>query len=153
MEIILFTDPNRNSTPIGCATIQFGEVLLFPQNKIQLVAKVFFLECDCHSHGIDEHINCKFKVKKKRHLGNLSMWFRLTCELEVLKKFGTHFWLFENQMPGDTGAKDYSNAMQRGNNDVLAIAEATHMKTVEKSFIILKFEFIHLFLLCFFAYR
>lgn len=98
MEIVLFTTTtDRNATPFGHATIQFSEVLLFPQNKIQLITKVFQLKCDCESHAVSQQKQCKFAVQEQKLLGNLSIWFRLTCELDILRRFGTHFWMFDNK--------------------------------------------------------
>lgn len=136
---MVFAVTDRSSTPFGYATIRFGEVLLFPQNKIQLVTKVFLLECDCDSHAANDHKRCKFHVNEQKHLGNLSIWFRLTCELEVLKKFGTHFWLFGDKAAMPTQSNTgHSKALQRSSShgisndhNALAISEITHRKTVD----------------------
>ncbi|XP_055310223.1 uncharacterized protein LOC129573573 [Sitodiplosis mosellana] len=71
------------TTLIGAVDISLAEVLIFPQNKIQLTTKVMSISNDC------DHKNrfcaCDVTQSKPKHLGNLTLWFRLTCELDILK--------------------------------------------------------------------
>lgn len=100
----LFAAVGEKQTSVGYATVQFGEVLLFPQNKIQFVTKVVSLECDCddlHTNSVQIHCSCTGAMPKRKHLGNLSIWFRLTCQLQILRNYGTQLWLFDGKASGD----------------------------------------------------
>ena len=46
--------------------------------------------CDIHESSMQK-CSCRGLAKPK-HLGNLLLWFRLTCELENLKKFASKIW-------------------------------------------------------------
>lgn len=83
MSINLFASSGSASTLMGMVAISLAEVLIFPQNKIQLTTKVMSIvdECD-HS---ETYCGCNVTLAKPKHLGNLTLWFRLTCELDVLK--------------------------------------------------------------------
>lgn len=74
---------------MGSVDISLAEVLMFPQNKIQLTTKVMSVLTDCDHN--DSYCGCNIKMTKPRHLGNLTLWFRLTCELDVLKSLYNEF--------------------------------------------------------------
>lgn len=77
------------SQMVGETKITFSEVLIFPQNKIQLQTKVMSTDLDCakdHSNAVNRDCSCYGITAKLKHLGNLSIWFRLTCELDTLKQ-------------------------------------------------------------------
>lgn len=79
------------SAIIGRAGINFSEVLMFPQNKIQLSIKVMSsIDGDCPNK--QRYCTCHGISPKQKHLGNLSIWFRLTCELSTLKRFAGQCW-------------------------------------------------------------
>lgn len=79
LNAILSTSSSSSQSKIGVTLINFSEVLVFPQNKVQLNAKVMSYE------------NENSKTTSK-HIGNLSLWARLTCELSALKEFVEKSW-------------------------------------------------------------
>lgn len=84
-----------SSAIIGRAVINFSEVLMFPQNKIQLTIKVMSL-IDGECPNKQRYCTCQGISAKQKHLGNLSIWFRLTCELSTLKRFAGRCWSQKN---------------------------------------------------------
>lgn len=77
---------------MGAVDVNLAEVLLFPQNKIQLTTKVMSVpinDDDCEH--TDHFCGCGISMTKPKHLGNLTIWFRLTCELDVLKSLFADF--------------------------------------------------------------
>lgn len=84
-----------SSAIIGRADINFSEVLMFPQNKIQLTIKVMStIDGDCPNK--QRYCTCHGISPQQKHLGNLSIWFRLTCELSALKRSAGRFWSQRN---------------------------------------------------------
>lgn len=81
-----------NEIQMGSSTINFAEVLVFPQNKIQLTTKMMSVSNEC-DHSYDKYCACSESARKSKHLGNLTIWFRLTCELDVLKSFASKHWI------------------------------------------------------------
>lgn len=85
-----------SSAVIGRAGISFSEVMMFPQNKIQLAIKVMSsIDGDCPNK--QRYCTCHGISPKQKHLGNLSIWFRLTCELSALKRFAGRYWTQTNE--------------------------------------------------------
>lgn len=83
MVVNLVASTGSTAIPMGAVDISLAEVLIFPQNKIQLTAKVMSVVDYCnHTHSF---CACDPTNAKPKHLGNLTLWFRLTCELDVLK--------------------------------------------------------------------
>lgn len=85
------------STPaplaVGKAQLNISEVLIFPQNKIQLDTKVMSIDTECRSHmNAIQACSCQGSATRRRHLGNLSVWFRLTCEMDTLKMHSDQLW-------------------------------------------------------------
>lgn len=81
---------------MGTADINFGEVLVFPQNKIQLTTKIMSTVSSagtCDHDAFEKYCACTESARKSKHLGNLTIWFRLTCELDVLKSFANKHWI------------------------------------------------------------
>lgn len=91
MKIFATAGPNKK-TLAGAASINFSEVLIFPQNKIQLTTKVMSIPNEC-DHSYENYCTCMETARKPKHLGNLTVWFRLTCELDVLKSFSNNHWI------------------------------------------------------------
>lgn len=85
----LYASTGSTITLMGAVDISLAEVLMFPQNKIQLTTKLMSVSSECDHEG--SYCGCNVTVAKTRHLGNLTMWFRLTCELDVLKSLYTDF--------------------------------------------------------------
>lgn len=85
----LYASTGSTITLMGTVDISLAEVLMFPQNKIQLTTKVMSASSEC-DHD-DSYCGCNVTMAKPRHLGNLTLWFRLTCELDVLKSLYTDF--------------------------------------------------------------
>lgn len=81
--INLFASIGSKSTLMGAVDISLSEVLIFPQNKIQLTTKVMSITSECDHN--EAFCACDPSLARPKHLGNLTLWFRLTCELEVLK--------------------------------------------------------------------
>lgn len=93
VNLIASTNDGTTTTLIGTVDISLAEVLIFPQNKIQLTTKVMSILNDCDHK--DRLCACDVTLSKPKHLGNLTLWFRLTCELDVLKSLynkGEHQW-------------------------------------------------------------
>lgn len=88
----IFATAGPNETLVGATSINFSEVLIFPQNKIQLTTKVISIPSEC-DHSYENFCTCNETARKPKHLGNLTVWFRLTCELDVLKSFSNNHWL------------------------------------------------------------
>lgn len=82
---------------MGSVEINLAEVLLFPQNKIQLTTKVMAVISNDECEHTDRFCGCGISVAKPKHLGNLTIWFRLTCELDVLKSLFTDFDQWRSQ--------------------------------------------------------
>lgn len=82
---------------MGSVEINLAEVLLFPQNKIQLTTKVMSVISDDECEHTDRFCGCAHSMAKPKHLGNLTIWFRLTCELDVLKSLFTDFDQWRSQ--------------------------------------------------------
>lgn len=96
----LFTSTGSSSTLVGAAEISLSEVLLFPQNKIQLTAKVMSTSYECnHMDSFERVCGCKSYSNKPKHLGNLTLWFRLTCDFKILK------YLFNEHLHYDSQGK------------------------------------------------
>lgn len=84
-----------SSAIIGRAGINLSEVLMFPQNKIQLTVKVMSsIDGDCPNK--QRYCTCHGISPKQKHLGNLSVWFRLTCDMSSLKRFAGRYWTQSN---------------------------------------------------------
>lgn len=83
LSISLFASAGSSNTLMGSVDISLAEVLMFPQNKIQLTTKVMSISDECDH--TEQYCGCNVTMTKPRHLGNLTLWFRLTCELDVLK--------------------------------------------------------------------
>lgn len=88
----IFATAGPNETLVGDASINFSEMLIFPQNKIQLTTKVMSIPGEC-DHSYENYCTCNETARKPKHLGNLTVWFRLTCELDVLKSFSNNHWI------------------------------------------------------------
>lgn len=96
----------ESSLLVGKASLNISEVLMFPQNKIQLDTKVVSADGECSSHmNSIKACSCQGTSTRRRHLGNLSLWFRLTCEMDVLKAHAEHFWTEGNGGRGRDSAR------------------------------------------------
>lgn len=94
---------------IGRAGINFGEVLMFPQNKIQMTVKVMSsIDGDCPNK--QRYCTCHGISPKQKHLGNLTVWFRLTCELDTLKRFAGRHWSQRNGTDHQPRVRSSENA-------------------------------------------
>lgn len=110
MLINLFASTGSTTTLIGAVDISLAEVLIFPQNKIQLTTKVMSISNDCDH--TDRFCACDVTQSKPKHLGNLTLWFRLTCELEVLKSLyndSEHKWGPQSDSQGHVKDIDETN--------------------------------------------
>lgn len=88
MTINLFASAGSTNSLMGTSDISLSEVLIFPQNKIQLTTKVVSVSNGCeHMDAFENYCSCDVTAAKPKHLGNLRLWFRLTCELDVLKLY------------------------------------------------------------------
>lgn len=94
----IFAAAVPNETLVGAANINFSEVLIFPQNKIQLTTKVMSIPSEC-DHSYENYCTCNETARKPKHLGNLTVWFRLTCEMDVLKSFSNNHWISKSDEP------------------------------------------------------
>lgn len=92
---------------VGQADLNLGEVLVFPQNKIQLTTKIMSIcgECEQQTKAFERFCACNDATMKSKHLGNLTLWFRLTCELEVLKSYASQSWFIQPNV-GHTQSKE-----------------------------------------------
>lgn len=79
LNVNLIASLESKQSIVGSAALNVSEALLFPHNKVQLTAKVMSFDGE-KSRGAQKHI------------GNLSLWVRLTCELDALKQFVEKFW-------------------------------------------------------------
>lgn len=52
------------------------------------------IDGDCPNK--QRYCTCHDLSPKQKHLGNLSIWFRLTCELSTLKRFAGRYWSQRN---------------------------------------------------------
>lgn len=104
----IFATAGPNETLVGAASINFSEVLIFPQNKIQLTTKVMSIPSQC-DHSYENYCTCNEIARKPKHLGNLTVWFRLTCEMDVLKSFSSNHWISKS---------DEQSAKLRQSNDI-----------------------------------
>lgn len=95
--ISLFATGGSSTALMGVVDINLAEVLLFPQNKIQLTTKVMSVLSNDDCEHADRFCGCGISVAKPKHLGNLTLWFRLTCELDVLKSLFTDFDQWRSQ--------------------------------------------------------
>lgn len=103
---------------MGSVNINLAEVLLFPQNKIQLTTKVMSVIGNDECEHTDRFCGCGgISVPKPKHLGNLTLWFRLTCELDVLKSLFTDFDQWRSQTNHSAAAESETGA------DVTAIGQ------------------------------
>lgn len=98
LELNLLADDGATPMVVGRAQLNVSEVLMFPHNKIQLDTRVMSVEGECRSHmnGI-QACSCQGSTTRRRYLGNLSVWFRLTCEMETLKMHSDHLWTAVDQ--------------------------------------------------------
>lgn len=55
--------------------------------------------CTCHGISL-----------KQKHVGNLSIWFRLTCELSSLKRFAGNYWSQQNSSEHQIHPNDSTSA-------------------------------------------
>lgn len=104
MSINLFASTGTTSTLMGVAEISLSEVLIFPQNKIQLITKVISVSSECeHMNAFEQYCSCDVTMAKPKHLGNLTLWFRLTCELDVLKHYINNIeqWWAQSEKPNN----------------------------------------------------
>lgn len=100
---------------VGKADINLSEVLIFPHNKIQLTAKILSVcgECEQRSQPFERFCDCNDATVKSKHLGNLAIWFRLTCELDVLRSFASKNWFSQQpQLNGQTQLKENESSEQ-----------------------------------------
>ncbi|XP_031620520.1 uncharacterized protein LOC116339048 [Contarinia nasturtii] len=96
VNLIASSSTGSTTTTIGSVNINLAEVLIFPHNKIQLTTKVISISNDCNH--TDTFCECDvMNATKARHVGNLTLWFRLTCELDVLKSLynRNEYWASE----------------------------------------------------------
>lgn len=84
----MFAVAGSNEMFVGFGIINLAEVLAFPQNKIQLTIKIMSTANDC-DHELNKYCACNENAKRSKHLGNLTIWFRLTCEWDILKSFAS----------------------------------------------------------------
>lgn len=105
LEFRLLAEVGPSSIVVGKSMLNLSEMLIFPQNKIQLETKVMSVdnECASHMHSI-QMCSCRGSATRRKHLGNLSVWFRLTCEMDVLKEHAEHLWMDERPPSHDSGA-------------------------------------------------
>lgn len=106
---------------MGAVDISLAEVLIFPQNKIQLTTKVMSISDECdHS---ETFCGCNVTLAKPKHLGNLTLWFRLTCELDVLKSLYNEIdqWRSQNGPNPDKPP----NTVDQSNFDVKQVSSMT----------------------------
>lgn len=97
VRINLFATAGSTNVLMGIVDINLAEVLLFPQNKIQLTTKVMSIITNDECEHTDRFCGCGITMAKPKHLGNLTIWFRLTCELDVLKSLFTDFDQWRSQ--------------------------------------------------------
>lgn len=95
--ISLYATAGAANILMGSVEINLAEVLLFPQNKIQLTTKVMSVIGNDECEHTDRFCGCAIPMAKPKHLGNLTIWFRLTCELDVLKSLFTDFDQWRSQ--------------------------------------------------------
>lgn len=93
-----------SSITVGKALLNLSEVLIFPQNKIQLDTRVMSIDTECRAHAI-KSCSCQGSATRRKHLGNLSVWFRLTCEMDALKAHAEQFWIDGMSSEGAKGAQ------------------------------------------------
>lgn len=93
-----------SSITVGKALLNLSEVLIFPQNKIQLDTRVMSIDTECRAHTI-QTCSCQGSATRRKHLGNLSVWFRLTCEMDALKAHAEKFWIDGMSSEGTKGAQ------------------------------------------------
>lgn len=120
MVIKLYASTGSTSTLMGTAEISLSEVLIFPQNKIQLITKVISSECE-HTDAFEKYCSCDVTMAKPKHLGNLTLWFRLTCELDVLKHYINNIEQWWTQL--DKQENVWPNSVATGQDIVLAQKE------------------------------
>lgn len=92
VELRLLAEVGASSITVGKAVLNLSEVLIFPQNKIQLDTRVMSIDTECRTHTI-QTCSCQGSATKRKHLGNLSVWFRLTCDMDALKMHIEQFWI------------------------------------------------------------
>lgn len=97
VSLALFATTGSTNTLMGSVDINLAEVLLFPQNKIQLTQKVMSIASNDECEHAERLCGCSISMVKPKHLGNLTVWFRLTCELDVLKSLFTDFEQWRSQ--------------------------------------------------------
>lgn len=115
--------------------LNLSEVLIFPQNKIQLETKVMSVDSECASHMHSIQVcSCQGSATKRKHLGNLSVWFRLTCEMEVLKEHAEHLWMDGRPRSlGSCSAKSTRKKVKirRKSEELLMSDQATEQSSVD----------------------
>lgn len=112
---------------IGVADISLAEVLIFPQNKIQLTTKVMSTSSDCDHK--DRFCACDVKQSKPKHLGNLTLWFRLTCELDILKSLYNNTKQWSPQNSHQSGIHNFEENNEEPNS--ITAHEETIQDTVQ----------------------
>lgn len=111
------------SALIGAVDISLAEVLIFPQNKIQLTTKVMSTSNDCDHK--DRFCACDVTQSKPKHLGNLTLWFRLTCELDILKSLYNNTKQWRPQISHQSGIHNFEEINEEPNS------MTTHEETIQ----------------------
>lgn len=123
--ISLYATAGAANILMGSVEINLAEVLLFPQNKIQLTTKVMSVMGDDECDHTDRFCGCAISVAKPKHLGNLTVWFRLTCELDVLKSLFTDF----DQWRSQTSYTAAATAADGGDTDATVLGQQQQQKS------------------------
>lgn len=121
--INLFASRGSTATLMGKVDISLAEVLIFPQNKIQLTTKVMSIANECDHK--ESFCACDPLTSRPKHLGNITLWFRLTCALELLKSLfkNLEHWRSPVDVQNDY-AIDHSEKSQKIEKSKVAHSEA-----------------------------
>lgn len=88
MKIVLFKFSQKlhKECVLGFTEINFNEILRYPQNKIKISTQILSMDFDCNSTK-SINMNDNHYVQQNKQLGNLILWFRLTCNHDTIRKF------------------------------------------------------------------
>lgn len=91
----LFASIDNEDCLIGTTAVDVSEVLAFPQNKIQITAKV--ISSSNERTGLQ-----RVDSSEHKHLANLYLWCRLTCDIEILKEYSVKSVTKRELRPSET---------------------------------------------------